>query len=149
MGPLTVETIAVVKATAPAIRKHGVDITTAMYARLFQDASVKAMFDQAAQDSGEQPKRLAAAILGYAENIDRLQALDGAVARMVQRHVETGVKAEHYPKVAEALLPAIRDVLGADVATDAVLDAWGQAYWFLANILIGKEAQAYEAAEAA
>jgi nitric oxide dioxygenase/hemoglobin len=149
MSPLTAETIAIVKATAPALRKHGVDITTAMYARLFQDASVRDMFDQAAQDSGEQPKRLAAAILGYAENIDRLQALDGAVARMVQRHVETGVKAEHYPKVAEALLPAIRDVLGAEVATDAVLEAWGQAYWFLANILIGKEAQAYEAAEAA
>lgn len=147
--PLTADTIAIVKATAPALRKHGVEITTAMYARLFQDASIKDMFDQAAQESGEQPKRLAAAILGYAENIDRLQALDGAVARMVQRHVETGVKAEHYPKVAEALLPAIRDVLGEDVATDAVLEAWGKAYWFLADILIGKEAQAYEDAEAA
>jgi nitric oxide dioxygenase/hemoglobin len=146
---LTAETIAVVKATAPALRKHGVEITTAMYKRLFQDASIKDMFDQAAQESGEQPKRLAAAILGYAENIDKLQALDGAVARMVQRHVETGVKAEHYPKVAEALLPAIRDVLGDEVATDAVLNAWGQAYWFLADILIGKEAQAYEDAVAA
>lgn len=149
MNQLTAETIAIVKATAPALRKHGVEITTAMYARLFQDASIKDMFDAAAQESGEQPKRLAAAILGYAENIDKLQALDGAVARMVQRHVETGVKAEHYPKVAEALLPAIRDVLGEEVATDAVLNAWGQAYWFLANILIAKEAVAYEDAEAA
>lgn len=149
MTQLTNDTIAIVKATAPALRKHGVEITTAMYARLFMDASIRDMFDHAAQESGEQPKRLAAAILGYAENIDRLQALDGAVTRMVQRHVETGVKAEHYPKVAEALLPAIRDVLGEEVATDAVLDAWGQAYWFLANILIGKEAQAYEDAEAA
>lgn len=149
MTQLTADTIAMVKATAPALRQHGVEITTAMYARLFQDASIRDMFDQAAQESGEQPKRLAAAILGYAENIDKLQALDGAVARMVQRHVETGVKAEHYPKVAEALLPAIRDVLGEEVATDAVLEAWGQAYWFLANILIGREAQAYEDAEAA
>ena len=149
MTQLTNDTIAIVKATAPALRKHGVEITMAMYARLFSDGSIRDMFDQAAQESEEQPRRLAAAILGYAENIDRLQALDGAVARMVQRHVETGVKAEHYPKVAEALLPAIRDVLGEEVATDAVLNAWGQAYWFLANILIGKEAQAYEAAEAA
>lgn len=146
---LTAETIAIVKATAPALRQHGVEITTAMYRRLFQDASIKDMFDQAAQDSGEQPKRLAAAILGYAENIDKLQALDGAVAAMVQRHVETGVKAEHYPKVAEALLPAIREVLGEEVATDAVLEAWGQAYWFLAEILIGKEALAYADDEAA
>ncbi|HEX7742567.1 MAG TPA: globin domain-containing protein [Sphingobium sp.] len=146
---LTAETIAIVKATAPALRQHGVDITTAMYKRLFQDPSIKDMFDQAAQDSGEQPRRLAAAILGYAENIDKLQALGGAVARMVQRHVETGVKAEHYPKVAEALLPAIRDVLGEEVATDAVLNAWGEAYWFLAEILIGKEATAYAEADAA
>ncbi|MFM2372874.1 MAG: hypothetical protein RIS85_2596, partial [Pseudomonadota bacterium] len=28
---------AIVKATAPAIEKHGVAITTAMYARLFQN----------------------------------------------------------------------------------------------------------------
>jgi len=143
---LSDSTIAIVKSTGPALRQHGVAITTAMYARLFQDAEVKKMFDQAAQVSGEQPKRLAAAILGYAENIDKLGALDGAVARMVARHVQTGVKPEHYPKVAAALLPAIREVLGEQVATDAVLDAWAEAYQFLADILIAKEEIAYQAA---
>ena len=143
---LSDSTIAIVKSTGPALRQHGVAITMAMYARLFQDAEVKKMFDQAAQVSGEQPKRLAAAILGYAENIDKLGALDGAVARMVARHVQTGVKPEHYPKVAVALLPAIREVLGAEVATDAVLDAWAEAYQFLADILIAKEKDAYQAA---
>jgi nitric oxide dioxygenase/hemoglobin len=136
----------IVKSTAPALEKHGVEITTAMYARLFQNAEVAAMFDRAAQDSGEQPRRLANAILAYAKNIDKLQNLGPAVQRMVARHVETGVKAEHYPYVAEALLPAIRDVLGAEVATDAVLAAWGEAYWMLADILITAEAQAYEKA---
>jgi hemoglobin-like flavoprotein len=144
---LSAQTIAIVKSTGPALRKHGVAITTAMYARLFQDESVKAMFDQAAQDSGEQPRRLAAAILGFAENIDKLEALGGAVARMVARHVDTGVKPEHYPKVAAALLPAIRDVLGEEIATDEVLAAWGEAYQLLAELLIAKEAEAY--AEAA
>ena len=139
----------IVKATAPAIEKHGVAITTAMYARLFKNKDVEAMFDRAAQDSGEQPRRLANAILAYAKNIDKLDALTSAVNRMVERHVETGVKAEHYPYVAEALLPAIRDVLGADVATDEVLAAWGEAYWMLADILIAAEAQAYESANAA
>lgn len=133
----------IVKSTAPVIEKHGVEITTAMYKRLFQNDEVKAMFDQAAQESGEQPRRLAAAILAYSKNIDKLENLGPAVARMVQRHVETGVKAEHYPYVAEALLPAIRDVLGADVATDEVLGAWGEAYWMLADILIAAEADAY------
>ena len=132
------ETIAIVKSTAPALRKHGLEITTRMYERLFVNPDVKALFDQAAQESGEQPKRLAAAILGFAENVDRLEMLSGAVERMAQRHVQTHVKPEHYPLVAEALLPAIRDVLG-DVASDEVLAAWGEAYWMLANILIGRE----------
>jgi nitric oxide dioxygenase/hemoglobin len=139
----------IVKATAPALEKHGLAITTAMYARLFENADIAAMFDRAAQESGEQPKRLAAAILAYAKNIDKLANLGPAVARMVARHVETGVKADHYPYVANALLPAIRDVLGAEVATDEVLAAWGEAYWMLADILIAAEAQAYAEAETA
>lgn len=139
----------IVKATAPALEKHGLAITTAMYARLFQNAEIAAMFDRAAQAKGEQPKRLAAAILAYAKNIDKLQNLGPAVSRMVARHVETGVKPEHYPHVANALLPAIRDVLGEAVATDEVLAAWGEAYWMLADLLIAAEAQAYEDAEAA
>ncbi|MBU6266447.1 MAG: hypothetical protein KGN34_02830 [Sphingomonadales bacterium] len=141
--------VAIVKATAPALEQHGLAITTAMYARLFRNAEVAAMFDRAAQESGEQPKRLAAAILAYAKNIDKLGNLSAAVQRMVARHVETGVRAEHYPLVAEALLPAIRDVLGEDIATDEVLAAWGEAYWMLADILIAAEIEAYEAASAA
>lgn len=141
--------VAIVKATAPALEQHGVAITTAMYARLFQNAEVAVLFDRAAQASGEQPRRLAAAILAYAKNIDKLGNLTAAVQRMVARHVETGVKAEHYPLVAAALLPAIRDVLGAEVATDEVLAAWGEAYWMLADILIAAEAQAYAEGETA
>jgi nitric oxide dioxygenase/hemoglobin len=149
MRTASAQAIAIVKATAPAIEQHGVEITTAMYKRLFQNAEVEAMFDKAAQESAEQPRRLAGAILAYAKNIDKLGNLGAAVQRMVTRHVETGVKPEHYPYVAAALLPAIREVLGADVATDEVLAAWGEAYWMLADILISAEAQAYEDAAAA
>jgi hemoglobin-like flavoprotein len=149
MRTASAHAIEIVKATAPAIEEHGVAITTAMYDRLFQNPEIEAMFDRAAQQSGEQPRRLAGAILAYAKNIDKLQNLGSAVQRMVARHVETGVKPEHYPHVADALLPAIREVLGEEVATDEVLAAWGEAYWMLADILIAAEAQAYEDAEAA
>lgn len=144
--PLSAETKAIVKSTATALQQHGLAITERMYQRLFVDPAVKAMFDKAAQESGEQPRRLAGAILAYAQNIDKLEALAGPVLRMAARHFETGVRAEHYPLVANALLPAIRDILG-DAATDEVLSAWGEAYWALAEILIGKEAVLY--AEAA
>jgi hemoglobin-like flavoprotein len=138
----------IVRATAPALQQHGVAITTRMYERLFVDPAVRAMFDAAAQESGAQPRRLAAAILGYAQNIDRLEALSGAVDRMVARHVATGVRADHYPLVAAALLPAIRDVLGA-AATDEVLAAWGEAYWLLADMLIVAEGARYDARDEA
>jgi hemoglobin-like flavoprotein len=142
-APLSAETVALIQATAPALQEHGLAITQRMYERLFVNDDIKDMFDQAAQASGEQPKRLAAAILAYAQNIDKLQNLTAPVQRMVARHVETGVKAEHYPHVANALLPAIRDVLG-EAATDDILAAWGEAYWFLADILIGKEQERYD-----
>ena len=142
MRAASAHAMAIVKSTAPALEKHGLAITTAMYARLFENEEIEAMFDRAAQTSGEQPKRLAAAILAYAKNIDKLQNLGPAVSRMVARHIETGVRPEHYPHVANALLPAIRDVLGEEAATDEVLAAWGEAYWMLADLLIAAEALA-------
>jgi hemoglobin-like flavoprotein len=139
---LAPETIRIIKATAPVLVQHGVAITTRMYERLFVDAEIKALFDQAAQASGEQPRRLAAAIVAFAQNVDNLPALASAVERMARRHVETRVRPEHYPSVANALLPAIRDVLG-EAATDEILDAWGEAYWFLADVLIAREKELY------
>ena len=141
--PLSPETMALVKATAPALQQHGVEITTRMYQRLFVDPEIKALFDMAAHESGAQPKRVAAAILAFAQNVDKLDVLKPAIERIAARHVETHIKPEHYPAVANALLPAIRDILG-EAATDEVLNAWGEAYWFLADILINREAQLYQ-----
>lgn len=143
MGELSSTTIGIVKSTAPLLVQNGVAITTAMYKRLFVDAEIKALFDQAAQQSGEQPRRLAAAIVAFAQNVDNLPVLATAIERMATRHVQTHVRPEHYPSVAAALLPAIRDVLGADVATDEVLQAWAEAYGFLADVLIAREAEIY------
>ncbi len=143
--PLSADTIAIIKSTAPALQQHGVAITTRMYERLFVDPQIKGLFDQAAQTSGEQPKRLAAAILAFAQNADKLDVLKPAIERIAARHVATHIKPEHYPAVAAALLPAIKDVLG-DAVDDGVLDAWGQAYWFLADVLIKREEGLYEQA---
>jgi hemoglobin-like flavoprotein len=144
MRELSPTTIGIVKATAPVLVRHGVAITTRMYERLFVDPKIKALFDQAAQTSGAQPRRLAGAIVAFAQNVDNLPALETAIERMATRHVQTHVRAEHYPAVAAALLPAIRDVLG-DAATDEVIRAWGEAYWFLADVLIAREAAMYAA----
>lgn len=136
---LSAETIARVKATVPALAEHGEAITLAMYARLFQDDHIKALFNHANQSTGAQPKALAGAILAYARNIDNLGVVLPVVERIAHKHVGYHILAEHYPFVAKALLGAIKDVLG-DAATDEILAAWGEAYWFLADILIGREA---------
>lgn len=140
--PLSEQTIAIVKSTAPILQVHGVEITTRMYERLFVDPEIKALFDMAAQESGEQPKRLAAAILAFAQNADKLEALKPAIERIAARHVATHIKPEHYSAVANALLPAIKDVLG-DAVDDTVLNAWGEAYWFLADVLKARETMLY------
>lgn len=45
-NPLSAVTIQLVKATVPALEAHGVEITRRMYERLFQDASIKELFNQ-------------------------------------------------------------------------------------------------------
>ena len=148
-SPLAPQTLALVKATIPALQAHGLAITKKMYEHLFADGEIKKLFNQSHQGpEGSQPKALAGAILAYAENIENLGVLQGAVERIAQKHAGLHIQPKHYPAVASALLRAIKDILG-DAATDEILEAWGEAYWFLADILIAREAQIYQATEAA
>ncbi len=141
--PLSEQTIALVKATVPALEAHGLDIVHEMYSRMFQNPAIRDLFNQSHHgDAGSQPRALTGAILAYASNIDNLGALAPAVERIAQKHVGLQILPEHYPYVADALLGAIKAVLG-DAATDEVLAAWGEAYWFLANILIAREDRIY------
>lgn len=136
-------TIQTVKATVPALEVHGLSITRAMYARLFQDPSIRDLFNQSHHgETGSQPKALAAAVLAYARHIDNLGVLLPAVERIAQKHVALNILPEHYPAVANALLGAIEEVLG-EATTPEILAAWGEAYWFLAELLIGREATIY------
>jgi len=146
---LSERTIALVKATVPALEAHGLDIVREMYARMFRNPEIRDLFNQSHHgDAGSQPRALTAAILAYAGNIDNLSALAPAVERIAQKHVGLQILPEHYPYVAEALLGAIKAVLG-DAATEEILAAWGEAYWFLAHILIAREGHIYQELEAA
>lgn len=139
---LSPKTVEIVKATASAVKENSEAITTRMYEILFADfPETKALFANAADG---QHKRLAAAVAAYAANIDNLGALSGAVEQMASRHIATNVKPEHYPMVGVSILKAIKDVLG-DAATDEVLEAWKEAYFFLADILIAREKELYAA----
>jgi nitric oxide dioxygenase len=79
----------------------------------------------------------------YARNIDKREQLGGLVSQIVSKHVSLQIDPAHYPIVGACLLRAIREVLGADIATDAVIAAWAAAYQQLADILIGAEEKVY------
>lgn len=137
---LSEKTIEICKATAPVLTEHGEAITTRMYEILFSNyPETRALFGEAPED---QHKKLASAIVAYASNIDNLEVLGKAVEGMAQRHARTKVKPEHYPMVGVSLLEAIKDVLG-DAATDDVIEAWKEAYFYLGDILIAREREIY------
>ncbi|HEY0589580.1 MAG TPA: NO-inducible flavohemoprotein [Pseudoduganella sp.] len=147
---LSAEHRAIVTATVPILEQGGEALTRHFYQTLFTDfPQVKPFFNQAHQHSGDQQRALANGILMYARHIERLEALGPLVNTIVTKHVALQIQPEHYPMVGASLLKAIREVLGAEVATDAVLEAWGAAYGQLAGILIGAEGKTYEAAAAA
>jgi nitric oxide dioxygenase len=135
---MTQETINIVKQTAPLIKEKKEEITTTMYKIMFTKyPKVKEMFKDATPD---QYKKLANAVYAYAANIDKLENLKSGIETMAIAHVKTNVKAEHYPIVGECLLEAVRKVLNPE---QKVLDAWAEAYQFLADALIKKEQELY------
>lgn len=138
---LSAKTIELIKTSVPALADHGTAITQNMYRRLFQEDHIRELFNHSNQgDGGSQVHALAKAILAYASNIDNLAALGPMVERIAHKHIGYHILPEHYPYVARALLGAIEEILG-DAAKDDVMAAWGEAYWFLAEILKGREQQ--------
>ncbi len=133
-------TQAIIKSTAPVIKEHGEAITTAMYKRLFEKhPEAKELFKDAEPD---QYQKLAAMVYAYAANIDKLDTLQSGIDKVAHIHVKVNLLPKHYPWVGEALLEAIKEVLG-EAATPEVMDAWEEAYGFLAKVFIAKEEEIY------
>ncbi|EEA02326.1 Oxidoreductase FAD-binding domain protein [Burkholderia sp. H160] len=140
----------IIKATVPLLETGGEALTRYFY-KLMLDGypQVRPLFNQTHQASGSQQRALANAVLTYARNIDHLEALGPLATRIVSKHVALQIQPEHYPIVGACLLRAIREVLGPDVATDAVIEAWGVAYQQLADTLMSAERKAYDALSSA
>lgn len=141
---LNPEQRAIVKSTVPLLESGGEALTTHFYNILLSEhPEVQPFFNKAHQANGDQPRALANGVLMYARHIDQLDQLGGLVQQIIQKHVSLQIQPEHYPVVGACLLRAIREVLGAEIATDEVLAAWGAAYQQLADILAGAEEKIY------
>ena len=141
---LSSEVIGICKATAPVLQEHGLAITQKFYANLFQNHpyvnnlfNKSHVFPQNGQVSA-QASALANAVLGYATYMDDLSQLTEAVKIIANKHVSLNIQPEHYQDVGTELLKSIKEILG-DAATDEIINAWKDAYFYLADILIGIE----------
>lgn len=147
---LNAEQRAIIKATVPLLETGGEALTTHFYQMMLNEyPEVRPLFNQAHQASGDQPRALANGVLMYARHIDQLEQLGGLVGQIINKHVALQILPEHYPIVGRCLLRAIEEVLGTDIATAEVIDAWGAAYGQLADILMGAEESLYKEKEEA
>ncbi len=142
-APLSEKTVAVIKATVPALEAHGFAISHRMYERLFK-TSLSVAFSINSTTARAARKRRCWRLPSWPTRaISTISPSWAARSRRItQKHVALNILPEHYPFVADALLAAIGDVLG-DAATPEIAAAWTEAYWFLAEILIGREAAVY------
>jgi nitric oxide dioxygenase len=142
---LTASDRAIVKATVPLLESGGEALTTHFYQKMLKEyPQVRPLFNPAHQSSGDQPRALASGLLMYARHIDELEQLGDLLAKIINKHVALQILPEHYPIVGTCLLRAISEVLGEEIATEQVLQAWGNAYQQLADILMGAEREIYD-----
>ena len=142
---MTEEQKAVITATVPVLREHGVLLTKYFYNRMFtHHPELRNLFNMGNQQKGKQQTALAMAVLAYAENIANPSVLLPVVDRIGHKHVSLDIRPEQYQIVGTHLIASIAEVLG-EGATPAILDAWTAAYNQLASLMSGHEAGLYAA----
>ncbi len=109
-----------------AIVPCGEAFVTAFYERLFtRFPQTRSFF--ASTDMKEQRKKLLGALALVIQNLRKPDVLTSALKGLGQRHVNYGVRPEHYPIVGAVLLETFADLLG-ERWTPAYHDAWAEAY---------------------
>ncbi|NUU79168.1 NO-inducible flavohemoprotein [Paenibacillus xylanilyticus] len=144
---LNAKTKEIVKNTAPVLKENSHQIGKRFYELLFLSApELMNIFNQTNQKKGIQQEALGYVVYAAGEHINNLEVLTPVIRRINEKHRAIGIRADQYPIVGETLLQAVRDVL-EDAATPEILDAWGQAYGYIANLFIQMEKELYEETE--
>ena len=83
---MTPEHIELVKSTVPVLRENGVALTSYFYNRMLNNhPELKNIFNLDSQNSGRQPRALAAAVLAYAEHIENPSVLAKAIEHITTK----------------------------------------------------------------
>ena len=110
----------------------GLKVAEIFYAELFAiDPSLRAMFKGNIQ---EQHKKLLSALALVVRSLHTPEKILGAVEKLAVKHLDYGVKPEHYTYVGNALLRTLKKGLGSEF-TPELSDAWVEAFRMLAQIM--------------
>jgi len=130
---MTPEKITLVKTSWAKVKPIAETAAELFYGKLFEiDPSLKSMFPA---DMKEQGRKLMAMINTAVNALDKLETIVPAVQDLGRRHVDYGVKDEHYDTVASALIWTLGEGLGDDF-TDEVKEAWVETYTILATTMM-------------
>ena len=124
--------ISLVQASFEHVATLGVKAAEIFYAELFAiDPSLRAMFKG---DLQEQQKKLLAALGLVVRALHTPEKIIGPVEKLAVKHLDYGVKPEHYTYVGNALLRTLKKGLGPKF-TPELCDAWVDAFRMLAQVM--------------
>lgn len=129
---MTPEQIEMVQNTWEQVKPISEQAADMFYAKLFEmDPDIKPLFKS---DIKIQGRRLMAMITTAVNNLHQIETILEPVQDLGRRHVDYGVRPEHYDTVGAALLWTLGQGLG-DGFTGAVEAAWTEAYTILASVM--------------
>ena len=135
---MTPEQKELVQSTWEPVQEISDTAASLFYNRLFElDPSLRPMFKG---DIAEQGRKLMTMIGAAVRGLDDLGELTPVVKGLGKRHVNYGVKDEHYATVGAALLWTLEQGLGEAFTAD-VKAAWTEVYTTLADLMKGAAAE--------
>lgn len=129
---MTPEQIEMVQNSWEQVKPISEQAADMFYTKLFEmDPDIKPLFKS---DIKIQGRRLMAMITTAVNNLHQIETILEPVQDLGRRHVDYGVRPEHYDTVGAALLWTLGQGLG-DGFTSAVEAAWTEAYTILASVM--------------
>ena len=129
---MTPAQVACVQQSFAQVRPRADTVAARFYQRLFTlDPSVRPFFPDDLTAQGRKLMDMLGLVVG---GLPRLDTIMPAVQALGRRHVQYGVRTQHYGTVGAALLWTLEQELGA-AFTPEVREAWMRAYTVLAEIM--------------
>ena len=124
--------ITLVQQSFEKVAAMGLKPAEIFYAELFAiDPSLRTMFNDNMQ---QQHKKLLSALALVVRSLHTPEKILDAVERLAVKHLDYGVRPEHYAYVGNALLRTLKKGLGPEF-TPELCDAWVDAFRMLAQIM--------------